>query len=269
MLTFAPGSLRGMDMSAKTGCGVSRRGLLVGAGALVAAQPALAQDWLNKGLEILGTVTGQQGGSKSGLSTQEIVLGLKDALRVGSERTVTRVGRLDGYFLDKAIHIPLPGALQDVQGVLRPLGLSSLLDDLELRLNRAAETAAPKALGIFKGAISDMTVIDGLEILNGPNDAATQYFRGKTEPELKTEFSPIIKTELNDAGAFDTMGQLAERMSGLPIGSSVADRSRRDLASHGLGFALDGLFYYLGREEAAIRKDPLKRTTDILKKVFG
>ena len=110
---------------------------------------------LQQGLGLLSS-----GGSKTGsLSQGEMGDGLKEALRVGTENVVANLGQTDGFYTDKAIHIPLPGQLATVQKALKAAGYSSLVDDLELRLNRAAEQATPKAKALFVDAISAMTKI--------------------------------------------------------------------------------------------------------------
>ena len=254
----------------KTDLDVSRRSFVVAAPIVVATTPVAAQDWLKKGLEILEDLSrGQGGGSGSGLTTDEIVLGLREALRVGTSRTINRIGRPDGYFLDNLIHIPLPRSLQRVQNALKPLGLSRQLDDVEKRLNRAAEKGAPKAKALFFNAINQMTVVDAVDILRGPDNAATLYFQRTMTPPLKDTFRPVINRELENAGAFRSLENAVDQVSGFPIGGQVSNNARKDLADHGLEFALNGLFHYLGKEEAAIRNDPVKRTTEILKKVFA
>jgi hypothetical protein len=125
------------------------------------------------------------GGSSGTLSDQEVGDGLVEALRVGTERVVGQVSADDGYNLDPDIHIPLPGALKDVQKVLKSIGMSDLTDDLELRLNRAAEAAAPEAQELFWEAIGEMSFDDVQQIYNGPDDAATRYFQDMMTPQLE------------------------------------------------------------------------------------
>ncbi|MCG6972484.1 MAG: DUF4197 domain-containing protein [Desulfobacterales bacterium] len=112
-------------------------------------------NWLDKGKDLLKTYGGSSG--RSGLTVEEIGAGLKDALRVGSESVVSRLGQLDGFNADSAIHIPLPKQLNTVKSVLDKLGMSGLLKDLELKLNRTAKVATPKAEKLFSQAITEMT----------------------------------------------------------------------------------------------------------------
>ena len=244
----------------------TRRGFLAaGAGAL-----GLAPMHAHAGLleDILEAVTKGDTGSSGSLSQADAAAGLREALIVGTGRVVSRVGRLDGYFGDNLIRIPLPGFLSTAQSALRAVGQSAMLDDLELRLNRAAETAAPIAKSIFIDAIKAMTVQDAIGIVRGSDTAATDYFRGKMTPPLTNAFRPVVKNELKDAGALRSFDRLAERYEDIPLVPALQDSAKDDLITHGLEGALHGLFYYLGKEEAAIRNDPAKRTSEILRKVF-
>jgi hypothetical protein len=212
---------------------------------------------------------GSQSGGVTGtnLSQGEIGLGLKDALKIASERVVGRVGSLDGYNGDPTIQIPLPDALQTIAGPLRTIGASGILDDLQLKMNRAAEQAAPQALDIFVDAATQMSFDDARTILTGPQDSATQYFKRTTSDNLTSSFSPIVDNSLSGVGAVQALGAVQQRASTIPfVGQSAANFS---LTEFTVGKALDGLFYYLGVEEALIRSNPAARTTDLVRRVFG
>lgn len=211
-----------------------------------------------------GIVSGKQSGTTA-LSQSDVVAGLKDALRVGSERVVGRLGRSDGFNADPKVHIPLPDSLQTVKSALATVGMGGMMDDLELRLNRAAETATPKAKRIFGNAIRSMSFDDARKILNGPDDAATQYFKGKMSAPLAREMRPIVKKALNQAGAVQAYDQVMGKYQSLPF---MPD-AKANLTRHVLDLGLAGIFGYMAEEEAAIRKNPVKRSTEILKKVFG
>ena len=215
----------------------------------------------NEGLDgVLGQIFGQ-----SELTVEEISDGLKEALHVGTDRVVDQVGKAGGYFDDADIHIPLPSELEDVQSALGKVGLSGMLDTLEQKLNEGAEKAAPIAKDLFWDAISEMTINDVMNIYNGPDDAATQYFRGKMEPRLRAEMRPVIEGTLNQVGAVRQFNDIKARYDAIPFTPDV----NTDLAGYAENLALDGMFHYLAKEEAAIRNDPLKRTTELLRKVFG
>ncbi len=145
------------------------------------------------------------------MSQGEIGSGLKDALKVASQRVVGRVGKTDGYNGDPAIRIPLPDPLQKIEGPLKSVGAGGMLADLQTRMNRAAEQAAPKALNIFTGAVSKMSITDARTILDGPKDAATQYFKRTTTSELTTSFRPIVDSSLSSVGAVSTFKSVQGR----------------------------------------------------------
>lgn len=199
------------------------------------------------------------------LGDAEIASGLKEALRLGSERVVGTLGRLDGFNKSPDVHIPLPGPLQTARKVLDAVGAGYLADDLELRLNRAAEQAVPKAQGLFADAIAQMTLEDARAIYNGPKDSATQYFRSKMSTPLVAAMRPIVDGELAQVGAIQSYEQMLGQYRALPFVPDV----KANLTDYVLGKAVDGVFLYLGREEAAIRDNPAARTTTLLKRVFG
>jgi hypothetical protein len=202
--------------------------------------------------------------SSGGLSSAEIGDGLKEALRVGSASVVGQLGQADGFNSDAAIHIPLPKSMKKVQSVLDQVGMSSLLDDLELRLNRAAEAATPKAKAIFWQAIREMTLTDVKEIYDGPEDAATRYFQRKMSLPLAEEMRPVVDDSLAQVGAVQAYEKTMGKYRAIPFVPDV----KADLTSHVVEKGLDGIFYYLAREEAAIRQNPIKRTTELLQRVF-
>jgi Protein of unknown function (DUF4197) len=214
------------------------------------------------------TVTGGSSSSSSAVSNldvDQITEGLKEALRVGTDTVVGQIGATDGYNGDPSIHIPLPEEMQQAQTLLKKFGLSDMADDVEERLNRGAEAAAPKTKEIFYTAITEMTLEDAQGIYNGPDDAATQYFRKVTTADLKETVRPIMEQSLNDVGAISAYESLTAEYNDYPL---VPDL-KGDLTDHATDQALEGLFHYLAIEEAAIRNDPVKRTTEILTTVFG
>jgi hypothetical protein len=239
---------------------------LAAGGALLSSGTARA-DWFERGAEALKNLTGD--GGSGGLTESRIVDGLKQALEVASREVVDRVGQRGGYLQDPQIHIPLPGYLQKVRPSLSMLGMGNLLDEVETRLNRGAEQAAPEAQRLFVDAIKAMTIEDARGILDGPNDAATQYFRRTMGPDLRETFRPIVESELERAGAIQAMQQIAGSLESVPFAESLGAQATDRLVGHGLDGALDGLFHYLARQEAAIRTDPAARTTEVLKEVFG
>jgi hypothetical protein len=230
------------------------------------AQPSLldqARGLLNPG-QNQGRTTAPKGAS---LGQGEIGSGLKEALRVASQRVIGRVGKNNGYFSDPVIRIPLPEQLQSIAGPLSAIGASGLLDDLQLRMNRAAEQAAPLAANIFGDAVTRMTFDDARMILTGPQDSATQYFRRTTSGALTNSFRPIVDSTLSSAGAVTAFRTVQSRAQNIPfVGQMIQAFNLTDFT---VGKALDGLFHYLAVEEAAIRTNPIARTTNLLRAVFG
>jgi len=206
------------------------------------------------------------GGSQSGLlSNADITAGLKEALTKGSTAVVGKLGQQNGFSNDPAIRIPLPKTLQSARNYASQIGLEKSFDDLELRLNRAAELATPKAKSLFVGAIKDMSVQDAKGILNGPSDAATSYFRGKTGPSIKTAMRPLVDNALAQVGAVQSFNQLLQQYNAIPLAPKV----EADLSGHVVDKGSDGIFLYLAQEEKEIRTNPVKRTTELLQRVFG
>jgi hypothetical protein len=246
----------------------TRRTVILGLlGATTSLSTARASDWFDQGKKALDTITGD--GGTSGLASGEIAQGLKEALRVASGRVVDQVGQTGGYLTDPAIHIPLPGYLQKARSALRTVGGGALLTDLETQLNRAAEAAAPEARNIFADAIAQMTVADAKTILNGPDDAATQYFRKTMTPDLRKTFRPVVEDHMSKTGAMRTLDETIATYDKIPFAGRLVDNAQGRLVDHGLDGALGGIFHYMATEEAAIRQNPAKRTTDLLKRVFG
>lgn len=219
--------------------------------------------WWQKGTDLLKNLEGGEKGG--GLTIAEIAGGLKDALRVGTGNVVGQLGQLNGFNSDAAIHIPLPEKLKTVKPVLAKVGKSELLDDLEVKLNRAAETATPKAKKLFWQAISEMSFEDVKAIYKGPDDAATSYFKKKMSPSLAKEMRPVIEESMSGAGAVQAYDRVMGKYKSVPFVPDV----KANLTDYVVEKGMDGIFYYLAREEAAIRKNPAKRTTDLLKRVFG
>ncbi len=219
---------------------------------------------------VLDAVLGGAGGTGvGGLSAAEAAEGIRAALDQGIANAITQVGRQGGYFNDARIRIPLPNDLAAIQSRLAAFGLSGLLDDLERQLNRGAEAAAPEARRIFVDAIRSMTIRDALGIVNGGPTSATDYFEQRTTPALSTLFRPILTDALNRAGAIQTFDRLVARLNSVPLAPQLGQDAKNQLIDHGVAKGLDGLFYYIGVEEAAIRANPAKRTSEILRRVFG
>lgn len=199
------------------------------------------------------------------LSNADIGSALKQALTLGTQKVTSALGQKDGFNTNPKVHIPLPPTLQKVDKALTYVGMSHLTDDLELRLNRAAEASMPRAKELFISSIKQMTIQDAKTILNGPNDAATQYLKKTMSPELSKDMQPIIQKALSDSGGIKSYDQVMGQYSQLPLVSSA----KTNLNQYVINKTIDGVFYYVAQEEAAIRANPAKQTTSLLKTVFS
>jgi hypothetical protein len=203
--------------------------------------------------------------SQGGLTNTEAANGLKEALIQGISKGADQASQTDGFNLNKLIRIPFPPDAQRVANTLRTLGLGSQVDRFELSLNRGAEDAAKSAKPIFLAAIKSLTFTDVWNILTGEKNAATQYLQRTTTSQLTTAFKPIIQQSLDKVGATRYYTDLTLRYNKIPLVTPV----QTDLNQYATGKAIDGLFTLIAQEEVNIRENPMARTTELLKRVFG
>ncbi len=232
---------------------------------LICLMPALLATDADAGFQDLLKGAMKSLGLEQGLTQNEIVDGLKEALEIGTSKAVTLVSKKNGYLKNPKIKIPLPKNVRKAENFLRNIGFGSQVDQFELSMNRAAERAAPKAKSIFWDAIKKISFSDARQILDGPDDAATQYFRKKTATQLQDEFKPIVNQAMAEVGATQVYQSLDRKIRALPFTKSLSF----DLDQYVTDKALDGLFSMLAEEEKKIRQDPAARVTDLLKKVFA
>ncbi len=214
---------------------------------------------------MLPTVPGRAGP----LSEADAAAGIRAALNNGVGSAISTIGVRDGFLRNPQIRIPLPGFLQDMQSSLSRLGLSGPLDRLETQLNRGAETAVPRARSIFVNAISSMSINDAIGVVRGGENAATTYLKNRTFSPLTNLFTPIMSNALQETGAIRTLDSLTASLKSIPLAPQLGADAKTDLVRHGVQYGLDGMFLYIAREEAAIRANPAKRTSEILRRVFG
>lgn len=212
---------------------------------------------------VLSKVTQSIGGGSS-LSNEEIINGLKEALKVGTDSSLFHLAKVDGFFADAAIKILMPPEAKKVESTLRNVGMSSLVDKAILSMNRAAEDAASGVSGIFKEAILRMTIADGLSILQGGNHAATDYLKKVTSASLQEKMTPVIKQSLNKVHATEYWRDVFSAYNRFS-----ANKVNADLTAYVTEKAMEGIFYAVAQEEQKIRQDPAARVTDLLKKVFA
>jgi hypothetical protein len=214
-----------------------------------------------------GCDTAQQilsGMNTTGLTNYEIVSGLKEALSVGTERSANQLSSTDGFFKNAVIKILLPKEAEKMESTLRGVGLGSLVDKAVLSMNRAAEEAAKEATPIFVNAVKQMTITDALGILKGGDFAATNYFKAKTTEALASSFKPVIDRAMSKVDATKYWTEVTTVYN-----TFSNDKINTDLTMFVTEKAIEGMFYQVGLEEQRIRQNPVARTTEILKKVFG
>ena len=199
------------------------------------------------------------------LSADEVARGLKEALTNGVSKGSDLTSKLDGYFKNPEIKIPFPPDVQKVETRLRQMGLGGQVDKFVLSLNRGAEDAAKDAKPIFVAAIKQMTIDDAFAILKGEPDAATQFLKKATTTQLKEKFKPVVQKSLDKVSATQYYGDLVGTYNKIPLVQKV----NPDLNEYATELAIQGLFIMIAKEEKSIRQDPLARTTELLKRVFG
>ena len=198
-------------------------------------------------------------------SIAEIGGGLKEALLQGTAKSSDQLSAVNGYFGNTAVKIPFPPEAQKVEKKLRQLGMNQLCDNVILSLNRAAEDAAKQAKPIFINAIKQMTLQDVTNILLGPQDAATQYFKHTTAVQLKITFKPVIQNSLNKVGATQYYAEAASTYNKIPFISKI----NPDIVDYATQKAIDGLFHEIALEELNIRKNIGARPSPLMQKVFA
>jgi len=232
---------------------------LVLAVCLLAVPPAEAglRDRVKKALNDRSEGSGE-------LDTNTIIAGLKEALSVGAKNSVTKVSQIDGYFGNELIRIKAPEKIAKIEKLMRKAGQGKYVDQFILSMNRAAEKAAPQALDFFVAAVKEMTISDAVVILRGNDTAATAYLKSKTHDRIYGAFKPVVISTMNEVGVTRSFKEMMDKAKGIPL----LKKEVVDLDHYVTSKALDGLFTMVGQEEQKIRKDPVARVTDLLKKVF-
>ncbi len=220
---------------------------------------------------------GQTQTTLSGLSQDQVVQGLKDALAKGLQAAIANLGHDSGFLTNLNVRIPMPEKLQSVEKALRAMKQDKLADDFVTTMNHAAEQAVPEAGSVFADVLKQMSIEDAKAILSGPNDAATQYFQKTTQTNLYAKFYPIVQKATGQTGvtaAYKTMMAKANVVQGLgsfgsALGGTLLGKDSMDIDAYVTNKALDGLFKMVAEEEKQIRQNPVARTTAMLQKVFG
>lgn len=199
------------------------------------------------------------------LTNSEVIRGLKEALSVGTNNSTSLTSRLDGFYKNPEIFIPFPPKAMKVKEKVEALGMKKQVDEFVMTMNRAAETASKEAAPIFINAITSMSISDGFAILRGNNNAATTYLKKKTSGQLKVKFNPVVKNAISQVKVTKYWNPIISTYNKIPF----IEKQNPNLEDYITTKAMDGLFLMIEKEEKKIRKDPLARVSDILKKVFG
>ena len=232
---------------------------------LFAAQFSVAQIDYNKLKKQGQSIVKQVNAGNNPLSNDEIIDGLREALTVGSNNASKAAAAVDGYYKNPKLYIPFPSEAKKMEQMLRSFGQEKLVNDFLLSLNRAAEDAAKEAAPIFVNAVKGMSISDGLSILNGKDDAATQYLKQNTQALLLEKFKPIVENSLHKVSATKYWEQLVVAYNKIPM----VEKMNPNLSEYATQKAIDGIFIVVAEEELQIRKNPAARVSAILKKVFN
>lgn len=203
-------------------------------------------------------------GQSTAPTTEQVAAGLKEALVKGITIGADQVSQADGFLRNPQIKIPFPPDVRKVEDKLRQIGMGAEVDRFVETLNHGAENASKEAKPIFINAIQQMTFEDAWEILKGSEDAATQYLKRTTTPQLKAKFKPVIQNSLNQVQATKYYGDIVTTYNKIPF----VEKVNPDLNEYATDLAMQGLFVMIAAEEKKIRENPIERTTDLLKKVF-
>lgn len=228
---------------------------------LVNAQSKFLKNVTNTVQNVTGNNSNNGG---TGLTNSEITNGLREALNVGTNNATGSASKLNGFLNNPLIKIPFPPEVKIVETKARQFGMGSQVDRFVSTMNRAAEEASKQAAPVFINAIKGMTITDGLSILQGGDNAATNFLQNKTSAELTSKFSPIVKAAMNKVELTKYWTPIINGYNKIP----GVSKKNPNLEQYVTQKALEGLFKLIAQEETKIRKDPASRVTDILKKVF-
>lgn len=216
-------------------------------------------------LSIMMFITCAEAATVSELSNAEAAKGLKEALVQGANTAVAKLGAEDGFLGNPEVKIPLPNSLKKAERTMRILGMGKQADELVLRMNRAAEAAVPEAKTLLVDAVKKMSVQDAKDILTGGDDAATQYFKKVTSAPMAQKFLPIVKKATQDVALAQQYNKFAEMGSNY----GIVKKDQANLEQYVTQKTLDGVYLMMAEEEKAIRENPAKVGSSLIKKVFG
>ncbi|OGA21263.1 MAG: hypothetical protein A3I02_03555 [Betaproteobacteria bacterium RIFCSPLOWO2_02_FULL_67_26] len=210
-------------------------------------------------------VSASAGASLDRISNADAVGGLKQALSDGSLAAVAKLGVENGYFGNPQVRIPLPPSLKRAEKAMRAFGMRKQADELVLTMNRAAEAAAPEARQLLLDAVKKMSVQDAKKILTGGDTAGTEYFKRATQAQLTQRFLPIVKKATDRVG----LAQQYNALAGQGAALGLVKENQATIERYVTQKALDGLYFMIGEQEKAFRRNPVGASSDIVRKVFG
>ncbi len=239
--------------------------LLIIAVTIVACTSQQLQQTADAAKNAVNSGTGTGAPASNPLTNDEVISGLRDALTVGTNNSSAFASKVDGFYKNPSLFIPFPPEAQKVKDWAIKLKMNDQLDKFVMTLNRSAEEAAKDAAPVFVNAIKGMSIGDGFAILKGNDNAATQYLKDKTTAELRLKFTPVVQNAINKVELTKYWSPIINNYNKVPF----VEKQNPDLTAYVTDRAMEGLFKLIADEELKIRKDPVARVTDILKRVFG
>lgn len=200
------------------------------------------------------------------LGNEEIAGGLREALKLGAQTATKSLSATNGFFGNQLIKILMPPEVSAIESKMRQFGMGKIVDDAVLAMNRAAEDASSQALPILVNAITSFSIQDGLAVLNGGDNAATNLLKSRTTPQITAAFRPVISSSMSKYHVEQVWSQVFTTYNSLPI---IKSKVNTDLTGYITERALSGLFTTVGAEEKKIRLDPVGTGSDIITRVFG
>lgn len=205
-----------------------------------------------------------QAGVLDKLSTQDANSGLKGALEQGSNAAVALLGKENGFLNNDKVKIQLPGVLEKARPFLQMTGKAAQLDELVVAMNRAAESAVPKAKPLLVNAVKSMSLTDAKNILTGGETSVTDFFKAKTSAQLAEQFLPSVKAVTDKSGLASKYNQVMGQAQKF----GVVSEQEANVEKYVTAKAMDGLFFMIAEEEKKIRQDPIGAGSQAVRKVF-
>jgi hypothetical protein len=208
------------------------------------------------------------GADLAGLTEEQLTKGLKEALASGIEYSVTNLARPGGFLSNLTVRIEMPASLKSIEKTARTLKQDYLVDQFVATMNQAAELAVSETGTILGDAVRAVTVEDARKLINGPDDAATQFFRRTSGAKIQQRMLPIVKAATAKVEVTSNYQKLVAQAAPAArlFGRNPTDL---DIDLYVTEKATDGLFKMIAEQEKSIRQNPAARTTELLQKIFS